>query len=381
MDLFLKLAIILFFITIANHFCNRFNLPSVIGQLLVGVVIGPAIFNIITYDHFITFFSEIGVVLLLFIAGLESDITQLKKYLRPSLAVAVLGVVIPFMATFLLGYLWHFNIVATLFISIIFSATSVSISVEVLKNMNMLAKPVGATILGAAVVDDILAIIILSLATNLVRYPLSFNQLNLLLLLTIKQVFFFIIIILSTKYLIPKLLQLADNLLFPFSEIIVSLIICFTIAAFAEAVGLSAVIGAFFAGIIISKTQGRKNITHNISIIGYTSFIPIFFISIGLNMQLKGLLNDLMLLICLVLVGVLSKLLGAGLGAKLMQFSTDDALIIGAGMIARGEMALVIAQIVSNANLISNTIYSTVIAAIIIITLIAPFILKFKLTT
>ncbi|MCT3531549.1 cation:proton antiporter [Latilactobacillus curvatus] len=372
------LAIILISTLLAGHMSKRIGMPAVIGQLLVGIILGPALFGVLHENSFIHTFSEIGVVLLMFIAGLESNLTLLKKYFKPSLVVAVLGVIVPMISMYGMSLAFGISQLESLFIGVIFAATSVSISVEVLRELNVLESKEGTIILGAAVVDDLLAVIILSVLTSLFGAQLAaasstHMSLGLSLLL---QALFMVAVYFSVKWIVPFVMHLSRRLLVPYASAITSLIICFGFVWFAEAVELSAVVGAFFAGIAISQTPYKEEINRHIEPIGYTVFIPVFFVSIGLSMNLASLNQHILFITILTVLAVFSKLIGSGLGARWMNNSPQGAYIIGAAMISRGEMALIIAQIGYNAKLLSELYYSEIIFVIIITTVLAPLILK-----
>ena len=372
------LAIILISTLLAGHMSKRIGMPAVIGQLLVGIILGPALFGVLHENSFIHTFSEIGVVLLMFIAGLESNLTLLKKYFKPSLVVAVLGVIVPMISMYGMSLAFGISQLESLFIGVIFAATSVSISVEVLRELNVLESKEGTIILGAAVVDDLLAVIILSVLTSLFGAQLAaasstHMSLGLSLLL---QALFMVAVYFSVKWIVPFVMHLSRRLLVPYASAITSLIICFGFVWFAEAVELSAVVGAFFAGIAISQTPYKKEINRHIEPIGYTVFIPVFFVSIGLSMNLASLNQHILFITILTVLAVFSKLIGSGLGARWMNNSPQGAYTIGAAMISRGEMALIIAQIGYNAKLLSELYYSEIIFVIIITTVLAPLILK-----
>ncbi|WP_137626977.1 cation:proton antiporter [Lactiplantibacillus pingfangensis] len=372
------LSLILIVTAVAGHISVRMGLPAVIGQLLSGIVLGPALLGWVSATAFIKDFAELGVIILMFMAGLESDLQLLKKYWKPSLLVAVLGVILPVAVIDWCSQLFHLSNVESLFLGVTFAATSVSISVAVLKELNALDGKEGTTILGAAVVDDVLAVLILSLMVSLFGSQVgtsSAQSTNLGLTLAIQAVFF-VSLFVVVKWLVPLLMKIGDALLVPTSVTLMSLVICFGLAYLADFIGLSAVIGAFFAGIAVGQTDYHEVIDRHIQPIGNAVFIPVFFVSIGLNMSFKGFLNDFWFIVVITVAAILTKLLGAGIGAKIAGFSWTSGYEIGAGMVSRGEMALIIAQIGYQGKLLSADRYSAVITAIILTTLIAPLLLR-----
>lgn len=369
------LCLILITTTLASHFSRRIGIPAVIGQLLVGVFLGSAGLHLVQTNELVHEFSEIGVILLMFLAGLESDLALLRKYFKPGLLVAVFGVILPLVFGLGTGEAFQVSFKESVFFGIILAATSVSISVEVLKELNVVNTKEGSTILGASVVDDILAVLILSLsipfftggATN--ETPLS--------LLLIEQVLYFVLIFALVKWIAPYLIQLAEKLFANAAIIITSLVICLGMSYLADFVGLSSVIGAFFAGIAVSQTRVKQEVMHNVEALGYAIFIPVFFVSIGLDVSFENFGKRLLFIVAFTIVAIVSKLLGGFLGSKIAGFETNSALMVGAGMISRGEMALVILQIGHQSNMIEPQYYSPLVIIILLSTLLSPLILKY----
>lgn len=375
------LSVILLATLIGGQFSARLKLPAVVGELLAGIIVGPAVLNLVQPTEIIKVFSDIGVIFLMFLAGLDSDLKTLKRLLRPSVLVAGFGMIVPIIIAYFTGILFAFSQVESLFLGLTFSATSVSISVAVLQEMGRLQGKEGMTILGAAVADDLLSILLLSIVSGLtgLSEPGS-NKGKDLILSLLTQAAFLILLVFVSVYVIPRLINLSQRLTLPVPETLVAMIIVVMASWGADKVGLSNVIGAFFAGLALNRTSAQKSLKKNFTVIGYSSFIPIFFVSIGLDMSIKGILNDFILFLVLVIGSVFSKLMGAGLGAKLAGFSNSSSLLVGTGMISRGEMALVVAQIGLTNHLLAPAAYSTVIGAIIMTTVVSPFLLKWSIS-
>lgn len=369
-----EIALILFATTIAGALSQRIGIPSVIGQLLVGILLGPALLNWIRSGELLTAGAEIGVIILMFMAGLESDLKLLKKYFKPAISVATMGVILPMICFYIYGVLMHQNFERAIFWGVVFAATSVSISVEVLREFGKLNTKEGATILGAAVVDDIMAVLILSVFVSMFSSG-SRSEPNLLLSIG-EQLAYFVVVYVVIRWIAPLLIRLFEHLPVPQSVPIMSLIICLGMAYLADLTGLSAVIGAFFAGIAVAQTTAREEVETNISPIGYAFFVPIFFVSIGIEMRFDHFWSNILLILGMTIVAVLSKLIGGGLGAKILGFSFNSSYVVGAGMVSRGEMALIIAQIGYQAKLLAPELYSELIVVIILSTVIAPLLLK-----
>ena len=375
------LSVILLATLIGGQFSARLKLPAVVGELLAGIIVGPAVLNLVQPTGIIKVFSDIGVIFLMFLAGLDSDLKILKKLLRSSVLVAGFGMIVPIIIAYMTGILFAFSQVESLFLGLTFSATSVSISVAVLQEMGRLEGKEGMTILGAAVADDLLSILLLSIVSGLtgVSEP-GLNKDKDLILSLLTQAAFLILLVFVSVYVIPRLINLSQRLTLPVPETLVAMIIVVLASWGAEKVGLSNVIGAFFAGLALHRTSAQKTLKKNFTVIGYSSFIPIFFVSIGLDMSIKGILNDFILFFVLVIGSVFSKLVGAGLGAKVAGFSNSSALLVGTGMVSRGEMALVVAQMGLTNHLLAPAAYSTVIGAIIMTTVVSPFLLKWSIS-
>lgn len=378
-----SLSLILLTTLILGQVSLRLKLPLVVGQLLAGIIMGPTVCNWVQPSHWLQLFSDIGVILLMFLAGLESKIDLLKKYLKPSMVVAVSGILLPIAVGYLIGLMFEFTKFESLFLGIVFAATSVSISAEVLQEMDSLTSREGTTILGAAVVDDILAVLLVSMISNLniKGTAISMMHLGMLLRALVLLLAYFVLLFIAGRWLIPRLLRLSSKWQGSVPTTTMALIICWLLAYLADYFGLSAVIGAFFAGLSMSLTPFKKIINQSITQIGYAVFIPVFLASIGLRLTLTGILQDFTLFLILTIGGIVSKLLGAGLGARLSGFNRHSALAIGAGMISRGEMALVVAQMGLQNHLLSAARYSAVIGAIIMTTVLAPFFLKAALAS
>lgn len=372
------LALMLFLTLIVSHLFNRLNLPAVVGQLILGVILGKGVLDIVKPTAEVELFADIGVILLMFLAGLESDLKLLRKHLLPSINVAICGVILPVALTLGTALIFGINVKESIFMSVVFAATSVSISVEVLKSLNYLSSTSGTVILGAAVADDILAITILSVMSGTLTGSFSLNKLLMLLGLWI---FFGVLIVVFHKWVIPELMKLSEYVDATHAPTIFALVICFIMAFIADKVQLDSVLGAFVAGIAVSNSKDyNEKINQNIELIGYSVFIPIFFISIGLNLEFSSFIHDFWLIALFTITGILSKLFGAGFGARLSGFNMKDSYVIGSGMISRGEMALIVAQVGYGVHLLSDEYYSTVIISVILITIIAPFFLKHSIS-
>ncbi|TGY16873.1 cation:proton antiporter [Lactobacillus intestinalis] len=368
-----ELFVILLLTKIAAHYSVKLKMPSVIGELLVGIIIGPAMLNWIHPTTFINYFSELGVIVLMFIAGLEGDLKLLIKYWAPALTVATLGVIVPTGTAFLLCHnLFNFSVKASVFMGLVLSATSVSITIQVLKEMHRLNTRAGAIICGAAVADDIICVILLWIASSV--YGTS--QHESIWSMVLKMFLFFVIVLLIGKFIVPKFLSIFQDLNATESDTAGAMILCFGTAALAVMMGMSDVLGAYFAGLAISETDFEDHLEDKIEPIGYAVFIPVFFVSIGLQISFKGMQNDIIFIILLIITAILGKQIGCGLAAKMFHLTWTESNVVGAGMVSRGEMALVVANVALSSHLIDQNHYTAMILVTVITTLVAPLILK-----
>lgn len=378
MSFIITLTGILFVTQLVSHFFNRWGIPDVIGQILVGIVAGPAVLGWIHQTAMIEEFQEIGVIVLMFIAGLESDLSLLKKYLKPAMAVAVGGMALPIVVMGLASQLFGLQWFESLFIGVIFSATSVSISVAVLREFNQIDSKEGATVLGAAVADDIGGVLILSVLISLMNGKGGESSTSLPLIIMMQAIFFGGTYML-VRWLAPYLMHLSKRLLTTAAPAVMAMILCLGMASLADLVHLSGAVGAFFAGIAVANTKARHDIAEAFEPLGYAVFIPVFFVNVGLVMRLNHFLDSLVFIVVMTILACLTKLIGSGGGAMLMGFDRQSGYVIGSGMIARGEMALITAQIGYEAHLLSSKYYSDVITVVVLATVLAPFILKHAL--
>lgn len=372
MKFILYLLLILLFTKLAGDLSVRLGQPAVLGKLIVGILLGPAVLGWVQESDFIHYMSEIGVLLLMFIAGLETDLAQLRKNWKSALAVAVGGIILPFAGGFAIGEWFGFAYHNALFLGIILSATSVSISVQVLKEMNRLNSPEGSTILGAAVIDDILVVVLLAV---LMSFFGTGDDVSISLLIG-KKLLFFAVAVIAGWLAVPRLMRWLAPLRVTEAVMTAALVILFGYAYFAEWMGMAGIIGAFAAGIAIAQTPYKHVVESKVEPIAYSLFVPVFFVSIGLSVSFKGLGSHILFVVVLSLFAILAKWLGGGIGARLTGFNRRSSLIIGAGMISRGEVALIIASTGLASGLLQPEYFTGVIIAVIVTTLVTPPLLK-----
>ncbi|RAU96140.1 cation:proton antiporter [Paenibacillus sp. YN15] len=372
MTFILYLALILLLTKVFGHLSTLLGQPSVLGKLLAGIIVGPAVLGWIENTDFIHYIAETGVILLMFIAGLETDLEQLKRSWKSAMAVAAGGIILPFAGIAGLAAAFGLDLSYALFMGVVFSATSVSISVQVLKDLNRLQSREGTTILGAAVLDDVLVVILLAVMMSLLG---AGSDLSIGMMVG-KQLLFFLVIVLAGWLAVPRFMKLLERLSVTEPVITMALVVCFAFAYFADMMGMAAIIGSFAAGISISQTSFKHTVEAKIEPIAYSIFVPVFFVSIGLQVSFQGVLNQLLFVAALTLAAVVTKLAGSALGGRLTGLSNHSAWAVGSGMISRGEVALIIAAAGLQAQLLPAAYFTPVIIAIILTTLIAPSLLK-----
>ena len=360
--------------TCSGLVCRKLQLPEVIGQILVGIVCGPALLNVLHSSDYISLFSDLGIIILMFLGGVGCDLQLLKKYSKAAIIIACMGVVFPVVVMGGVSLAFGFEPIPAAFIGVVFSATSVSISVAVLKEAGLLDSKEGVSILGAAVADDVIGVILLSVMCTLVNTG-SVNVADLRLII-LKQAAFFVGAVVVIVWIAPALMTLAGVLKAPSGIAVMAVIICLAMAWASDLAGLSYAVGAFFAGIAVSNSDYAEETDRYIEPVGDTLFVPVFFVGIGLNTTAVDDSRMIVFIVIMTILGVITKIVGCGLGGAMAGFGAASSVMIGAGMVPRGEMALITAQIGFNEHVLGNEYYSTIIFIISLVTLVAPLLLK-----
>ncbi len=370
MQLILELAIILIASKIAGSLSVRLGQPSVLGKLLIGIVLGPSVLGLVNETETLAEFSEIGVILLMFIAGLETDIKEFKRTGKSSTYVGFGGIIVPLVLGYFSGILLNLTVTESWFLGLLLSATSVSISVQALKEMGQLKSPEGATILGAAVIDDVVVIIALAFLMSFAGGDVDLTT------VILKKVLFFAGAILIAWKGVPWFLRKFTSLKVTETVISSALIVCFVYAYLAEYTGVAAIIGAYIAGVAISVTDFKHEIFEKVETISYSIFVPVFFTSIGITAEFYGIMENIGLIILLSILAILTKLIGASVGAKASGFGWRSSLGIGSAMVSRGEVALIMATIGIEAKLLSDDMFAVIVVVVLVTTIITPPMMK-----
>jgi Kef-type K+ transport system membrane component KefB len=379
----LFLAILLTVAKLGGYISSRLGQPVVLGELLVGLALGPSLIDIfhipifqdIVLETIISDLAQIGVLLLMFVAGLELQLTELVRNMRVSILVGIFGVLTPLGLGYLTGLAFGFEPLPAFYLGLTLGATSVSISAQTLMELKVLRSRVGLGLLGAAVFDDIFVILLLS---SFLAFTGSEGG-----IITVAWVFLRMIIFLTGSLLfgiwvLPWLVRRVTRLPISQGVVTLALVVMLLYSLAAELVGsMAAITGAFLAGLMFARSPEKERLERGISAISYGFFVPIFFAHIGLTVNLRGLdAGILWLFLGITAIAILGKLVGAGLGSRLAKFSWRESAQMGVGMISRGEVGLILASVGLGERLISETKFSAIVGMIVVSTLVTPPLLR-----
>lgn len=369
--------IVLLAAKLGDELFKRIHQPTVVGEILAGVVIGPSVLGLVDLGEVLEVFSELGVIFLLFWVGLETRLSDLRAVGRTALLVAVLGVVLPGIAGFALGEARGEDTATSAFFAAALVATSVGITSAVLAELGAVRTRPGRTILAAAVVDDILAILVLSVAVGIAADG-SVDAAGIALTAGLSIAFVGFVALGGGSLLRarPGLLtapRFADSPLLP------AVLLCLGLAVVAGEIGLAGIIGAFLAGMVVAESPDRHAVENEVGPL-YAFFPPFFFAAIGIQLDLGALADGstLLLLLGVTLLAVVTKLAGGWLGAR--GLGARDALVVGVGMIPRGEVGIIVASIGAAEGVVSDRLFAVIVGMAIVTTLIVPPALRVMLS-
>lgn len=388
----LVLAAILLTTKLLGLFSRWVRLPQVLGALVAGVILGPVVNAIVGWSTVDGFFSqaagsdqlfgmlsELGVIVLMFGAGLETDVQEMKKCGKASLIIAVIGVVTPLI--FGAGASYFFiddpnsqeRLLKSIFIGVVLTATSVSITVETLKELGKLNTPASNAILGAAIIDDVLGIIALTIIT-------SFKSKDVNIWFVLIKIVLFFIFAAVLGFIMLKIYKWMNKHTSRDSRrhVIIAFAYCLVSSFVAEVFfGVADITGAYVAGLVLSMTNRKRYLVNRFSTLSYMLLSPIFFACIGLTIEMPELTVSLLIFAILItIVAVSTKLFGCALGGKICGYSTRECFQIGAGMISRGEVALIVAKKGESCGLMDPKLFGPLVIVVVLTTIIAPIILK-----
>ncbi len=380
LELSLLIAVILMAAKVAGYFSVRLGQPSVLGELLVGILLGPSLLDLLHLpflhhaEHLgdtIQELGELGVLLLMFIAGLELHLDELSSNTKVSAFAGIMGVLVPVGLGTLTASLFGLSWEAALFMGLTLGATSVSISAQTLMELRQLRTRVGLGLLGAAVFDDIMIILLLSIFLAVIAGGTSFLG---ILLIFGKMVFFLVGAVAFGIYLLPKLVRFNEKLPISQKTLALGIVILLFYGIAAEVIGgMAAITGTFLAGLMFARTSTKERLMQGVSALAYGLFVPIFFVSIGLAVNIRDMsATAAWLTLAVIAVAIVSKLLGSGLGARWAGFSWRESWQLGAGMISRGEVGLIVANVGIGAGLVSGDEFSAIVGMVLATTIITP---------
>lgn len=380
----LDLAIILLCTKVMGLATKKVQMPQVVGALLAGLLLGPSMLGILSQTQFLNNIAELGVIVLMFCAGLETDVKELKKSGKAAFVIALCGVLVPIAGGFVVAYLFNRPgvidsdascsvVLQNVFIGVILTATSVSITVETLKELGKLKTRSGNAILGAAIIDDILGIVALTIITSLAD-----SSVNVAIVL-LKVVLFFVfagIVGFVFYYFYKDWIANADR--GRHRHVIIVFAFCLLMSYVAESwFGVADITGAYIAGLIISNTERSDFVQSRFDTLSYLLLSPVFFASIGLKVELPNMTGTIIAFtLLLVIVAVITKIIGCGLGAKVCGYKPYQCRRIGVGMISRGEVALIVASKGAALGMMGTAFMGPVVIVVVITTIITPILLK-----
>ncbi len=378
-DFLLAISIILIFTKAFGLFTERLNLPQVVGAIIAGIILGPSFLGILKETDFIIKSGEIGVIMLMFMAGIDTDLRELKKMGFMAFFIAIMGVIVTFLGCFVVYYLFFEdsftaeNVMRASFIAVVFVSTSVSITIETLNEGGKLRTKVGNAIVGAAIIDDILGIVVLSFMSGFVKSGVN----QFVVLAKIVSFFLFMLVIgLAARHIFDFVGRNHEK---SKRVAVWALAFCFLMSYSAEKFfGVADITGAYFAGLILCNLGITRNtIAKRIAVSAYIFFTPVFFAGIGIKTSMVGMTPHIILFAAvLLLTAILTKLIGCGLSAKLFKMTNRQALGIGIGMVSRGEVSLMIAQRGISLGLITPEVFPAIILVVIMTSLLTPSMLS-----
>jgi Kef-type K+ transport system membrane component KefB len=386
LPLLLAFAIVISAAKVGGWLLNRLGQPPVLGELLVGLLLGPSVLNLFALPYFaethtvetLREFGELGVLFLMFSAGLEIQLADLMRTGKPAVYTGVLGVLVPIVFSLGVIPLFGYTLAQAFFMGIVLAATSVSISAQTLMELGFLRSKEGLILLGAAVVDDVLAVAVLSAFVAIATSGSAAIVGSIW--VVVRMLLFLLCAFWLSRWLLPKLAGRVVRL--PISEAVMSLAVIsiMLLAWAAETIGgVAAITGAFVAGLAFSTSGEKAQIEEGIHTLNYAFFVPLFMVSIGLTADARSLsAGDLGFAMALCVVAVVSKVIGAGGGAKAGGTTWREALRIGVGMVSRGEVGLIVAGVGVSNGLIQADVFTVVVIVVIVTTLLTPPMLRWS---
>lgn len=372
----LQISLVLLFALAGYLLSSRINQSAVVGVIIVGIAIGPSLFHVIEYSVAIKMLAHLGAIMLLFSIGLEFRIRDI--YRMKYMLIGLIGIILPWIAGYFLGYLFGYSFKESMLIGVALTATSIAITAKVLEEMKKLNTPAAKAIIGAAVIDDVLGLLALSVTIQSTTGDIEVVE---ILTIAIKATVFLIAGIFAAPHLKKLFLKVDEKKFaknFPDFLFIMSIMFCFLYASIAEVIGLSAIVGAFLSGAVLEgvKFKNSKDLKEGAEYL-HVIFGAIFFISLGILANLRELTIDILpFFAVLLIVAILTKVVGCGVASKIVGYNKTESLIIGFGMSPRGEVAMIVALIGLTSKIIRQDIYVSIVLMSLMTTIITPIVIR-----
>lgn len=370
----LDIGLIILVVKIFTMITQKIKMPKVLGGLIAGIVLGPAMLNVVQNSTILEALSKFGIILIMFLAGME---TSIKKFISNSnkyVIIAAIGVIVPLILGTIFSLIYIQDLKTNLFFGAVITSTSVSITVETLIEMKKIKSSVGLAILGAGVVDDILGILFLTIIMNSGNLHIATFE-----LMVLKIILFFGIAVILGLLLFKMFEKIEEKDTKTEQMPTYSIAFALILAYIAERLGVSGIIGAYIAGLVIGNTEKGRKVKGKIDLVVHMIFSPIFFASVGLKLTTLSFSRQVWIFIIIfTAVTIISKIIGNGLGARICGYSKEKAIQIGIGMATRGEVALIIADEAKKIGLINEEVFSIVIITVMLVTLITPILLHYS---
>ncbi|EHQ35034.1 cation:proton antiporter [Methanoplanus limicola] len=376
-NLELQMTLLLFFALAGYLLASKINQSAVVGEILLGLIVGPSVLGLITYTEFVQAIAGLGAVILMFVIGFEFELKDLTN-IRYGI-IGLIGIIVPWLGGYFVSLAFGYDPGSALFIGTALTATSIAITANVLKEMCLLDTDVAKAIIGTAVIDDILSLLALSVTADVASgnfTPEGF------IFIIVKQVGFLILIALVGILFISKLIRKMDDTpiakKYPEFVFIFAVMTAFLFAALSEFIGISAIIGAFIAGVSFNgiNLEHSRDLAEGAEYL-YIIFASVFFVSLGILVDLKALTVPVMIFISVItVIAILTKVIGCGIPAKLLGYSGRDSLAIGFGMSPRGEVAMIVALLGLNLSLIGQEVYASIVVMSLLTTIVTPIVFR-----
>jgi len=376
MNFIASIAIVLAAALVGRVLSKKLNQPVILGELVLGAITGNILLmtnhGVLALDPAVDYLADIGMLFLLLSAGLSLNLREFKKIEKSSALVATLGVILPFILGYIVAICFGFSHTTALFVGTALMATSIGVKAEVLLELRIIGTRLGSLIMGAAIIDDIITVTILTILISMVKT--GYVAIWEIIIFLFLALLFFSAAILLTKEKVSNLLDgyLANIKLGGENLLIMGVVTVLIFSLVAENIGLSLIIGAFIAGIIIGQLSFFRGLKDYVSLIGGGFFIPMFFVTIGMTFDFNAFLSMGWFAVVLLIVAIIGKLVGCGLGAKLAKFDNRDSIAAGVAMIPRAGIELILVKLGLDYGIINREIASAILIMVIITTLITP---------